>query len=334
MSKVDPAAFYWLKEKELIGMILTHVDDLIIAGNHEFYRNQIEEVKNKFKISKEESITLNYIGIQIEQTKDNIILHQTEYKEELEEAEIDQVRVTEVDEELNEEEKKSLKSIIGKLNWLATQSCPEISFEVCGLSTSQKNASVKTLIQANKILKKVKHSTTYLNFPKLDITELQLLCYTDASHNNLPNGGSQGGMIIFLSDGVSSAPLAWYSKKLKRVARSALAAEAMAVAEGADHGRNFKLFLDELLPGKSPSKVETFTDSKSLYDTSDKTKAPLDRSIRVDIASIRERIEMNEISLTWVNTKSQVADVFTKQGVNSKMIQEILKGGITPNSQI
>ena len=293
----------------------------------------LTEVKRTFKISKENSTTLKYVGIQIEQSNDNIILHQTEYKNELEEISIDPQRAKQADQPLTPEEQRHLKGSIGQLNWLSTQSCPEISFDVCSLATSQKNAKVMHLAKANKILKQVKMSSNVLKFPKLDPLNLELLCFTDASHNNLNDGGSQGGMITFLSDGKHSCPLAWYSKRIKRVARSALAAELMALGEGTDHASNLKNLLDELLLEKSPPNINVFTDNKSLYDSAKTTHLPQDKSIRSEIAAVREKLELNEIKLNWVCTQSQYADVLTKKGVNGNTIRNILKGGILPEHE-
>ena len=192
---------------------------------------------------------------------------------------------------------------------------------------------MKQLTKANKVLKKAKTSNNVLKFPKLDPLNLQLLCFTDASHNNLTDGGSQGGMIVFLSDGVNSSPLSWYSKRVRRVARSALAAELMALGEGTDHATNLKVLLNELLGEKSPSRINVYTDNRSLYDAAQTTHLPQDKSIRAEIAAVREKITMQEISLNWVPTESQYADVLTKQGAEASTIRKILKGGTLPEHE-
>ena len=108
----------------------------------------------------------------------------------------------------------------------------------------------------------------------------------------------------------------------------------MAVGEGSDHAKNIKLMLAELLPVQAPSIVQVYSDSKSLVDTSSKNTSPLDRSIRTEVASIREKIAHKEITLSWVSTKLQLADIFTKQGVNAEVITEIMKEGVPPEVQL
>ena len=43
----------------------------------------------------------------------------------------------------------------------------------------------------------------------LDLSKVEVIPFADASYKNLPEGGSQGGNIIFLTDGNKSAPLHW-----------------------------------------------------------------------------------------------------------------------------
>ena len=313
---------------------MSHVDDLIITGSKEFRRQVIPSLIETFKISNQESNVFKYIGLEIERGEDSIHLHQNGYRKELKEIEIPTERKQDVDSELTTDEKLSLKSAIGQVNWLATQTCPQISYEVCNLATQQKNATVNTMLRMNKLIRRVKSSDIYLKFPKLNLDNLQLICYCDASYNNLPDGGSQGGMVTLLTDTESSCPLSWYSKRTKRVARSALAAESHAVGEGSDYARNLRLMLNELLPTQAPKIVQVYTDSKSLVDTSTKTKSPEDRSIRSEITSIREKIRHEEITLNWVSTKLQLADIFTKQGVNAGILTETMKEGIPPKVQL
>ena len=65
-----------------------------------------------------------------------------------------------------------------------------------------------------------------ITFPSMHLESVTVSVCTDGSFNSLPNGHSQGGQIVFLvdRDGLS-CPIAWNSTKLRRVVRSALAAE-------------------------------------------------------------------------------------------------------------
>ena len=110
---------------------------------------------------------------------------------------------------------------------------PEISSFVCETSTRIKDATISDLTSANKTVKFVKNTPTCVRIPTLHFESLYIKLFLDASFNNLQNGGSQGGFLVFLSDKFNNiVPITWSSTKLKRVARSTLAAETLALSDG------------------------------------------------------------------------------------------------------
>ena len=91
------------------------------------------------------------------------------------------------------------------------------------------------VLYVNKIIKNAKNSKNAINFSQLNLSNIKLQLFTDASFNNLPNGGSQAGQIIFLTnDKSNTCPLYWNSSKIKRVARSTIATETLSLSEGCD----------------------------------------------------------------------------------------------------
>ena len=56
------------------------------------------------------------------------------------------------------------------------------------------------MLHVNKIIKNVKYRNYDIKFPQLSMEDLKLQLLTDASFNNLPNGGSQAGKILFLTN--------------------------------------------------------------------------------------------------------------------------------------
>ena len=98
---------------------------------------------------------------------------------------------------LNEFEQSQFRAICGQLNWAASQSHPNLSFEVCRLSTSLNKATIDDLLHANKPVRKCKQRSVCLKFQQLQ-KPFHLVAFCDASHANLKDGSSQGGKIIFL----------------------------------------------------------------------------------------------------------------------------------------
>ena len=59
------------------------------------------------------------------------------------------------------------------------------------------------------------------------------------------------------------------------------------------------------------------TDNKSLYDTLHTTNTIEDRSLRIDVGLLRQKIDRDELLVMHVKSKKQVADPFTKFGASS-----------------
>ena len=70
--------------------------------------------------------------------------------------------------------------------------------------------------------------------------------------------------------------------------------------------------------------ILAYTDNQSLYDAAHSMKQTLEKRLLVDISSIREMIERNEIKVTWIGKEKQLSDILTKAGVSSKGLLSIL----------
>ena len=146
------------------------------------------------------------------------------------------------------------------------------------------------LIQANKVIKKVKTEKSFMKFSELDLNSVSIMSFSDASYNNLKNGGSQGGYIIFLVDKYNHCcPLEWKSNRLKRVVRSALAAETLACAESVEACKHWQNLLREIM--QQDVNFLLHTDSKSLCDHIEGNRVLSDRLLRVDTNVIREQVK-------------------------------------------
>ena len=97
---------------------------------------------------------------------------------------------------LQSDTKQAFRSAIGKLNWLATVSRPDISFDVSCLSGRVSEATIADAIDTNKLIDKVQNEPTGVTFPSVDESTLHLQVYADGSFNSLANNGSQGGQIV------------------------------------------------------------------------------------------------------------------------------------------
>ena len=326
-SSYEPSLFYWHHENNLQGLITIHVDDLCWGGTKLFENNVIEKFKNIFEIGKEMTRSFRYLGLAIEQSTDCITVDQNSYSKSIKPIEISKERSNQKTYPLGKEEIGKLRILIGQLNWLATQTRPDLLFDCCQLASNLKEATVEDLCRANKVLKKAKENVT-VKLPKLDnLNNLKLVAYHDASYANLKDGGSQGGYVIFITDhaGTKLSPIAWQSKRMKRVVKSTLAAETLSMVEASEASFWILKILQEILGYHDILRIEWRTDSQSLYNAVYSMTSLTDKRLRIDIAILREMLQNKEIqNITWVSSDQQIADSLTKAGCSSTKLFHLL----------
>ena len=225
--------------------------------------------------------------------------------------------------------KDEMRSKIGQLLWIANQTRPDLSFGVSNLAVKLNNATISDIISLNKVVRKAKSNDFDLTFCSVGKNE-KLICFTDAAFGNLPDGGSQGSYLIFLvgENGICSL-LSWQSKRLKRVVRSSLAAESLAMSDCVDAAIFIASMYKSIMYGDQCSKcipIEIVTDNRSLHDALYSKKFVTEKRLRIDIAAVKESLINGNISkITWVNANKQLADCLTKEGAPSYKLIEVLQ---------
>ena len=266
----------------------------------------------------------------IETTSAGITLDQIGYiKDRVEPAEL---RGGSNDRPLDKEETKLLRRQTGKINWAATQSRPDLAYDVVELSTKFKKGTLGDLKKANKAINKLTSNPTKLLFPKIT-GKLRLNTYSDAGFHNLPDQISSGrGHIIFLEgEGGRAAPLGWTSNKVKRVVGSTVAAEALSMQMALAHSIYLRAILAETLGVDDQSiPIKAHIDSNNLHQAIISTKFVEDKRLRLDIAQIQEEIKDQQVQVKWVNSDSMLADPLTKKNANADKLMEALKTGTLP----
>ena len=324
VSQYDKATFMFRVKGKLQGIIIIHVDDFLWAGSEIFTDRVMNPIKQSFRISKEEMSAFKYVGVNLEQKDELISLQQYQYIDSLQSIKADQSLSSDGNRLLSDSEKRSYRALVGQLQWSVTMSRPDMAYSSCDLGTTQSMPTLGDLKKGNKYLRDMKGDQVCLKFSKLDVSTMSIVVYADASYANLVDGGSQGGHIIFLSDAYDRCvPIAWSSKRLKRVARSTLSAETQAAVEALDAAYLLRKFIAELL--SYDPQVTLFTDNKSLFDATSTTNLVSDKRLRVDLAALREMSDRNEVKFRWIETKKQLADVMTKKGPSKQNLLQVLQ---------
>ena len=326
MCGLDNSLFMWHRNGKLEGIICIYVDDFLWSGTENFEKQVINKLKEKFLIGSSASITFTYVGLSIKSYSDGITIDQTQYISSLNTIPVSKDRISQKKSQLLESEIVAYRALVGQLNWVATHTRPDIAFETCELSVSLKKGTMTDLIRLNKLVERVKKESINLFFPQLKcLRKCTLECFTDASFRNLPNEESQGGLIIFLRDETGKrCPIFWQSRKIDRVVNSTLAAETMALVEGAGTAVYMAGIIKELI-GNVNIRILCYTDNKSLVESLYSSKQVNDRRLRLDVNVIENMLARGEISrVIWVNSKDQLADCLTKRGVCTDNLKEII----------
>ena len=330
ICKYDQALFTWCCGNKISGLLAVHVDDIIFGGEEQFHRKIIDRLRSTFSIGLEEDTNLKYLGLRICQSRNGIAVSTDDYAKSLKTLALP-TNVSTSGDGFTSDETKRLKQFCGQINWISTQGRPDIAFESCYVSNSLKTGDRKMFDYANKIIRKTNNQSVHLYYPRnFDIDSCYIITFCDASFSNLLNGGSQGGYISFLVDknGIYS-PIAWQSKRIRRVVKSTIAAECLAAVEAAETTIFIASMLKDIL--KLSKNIDTFLfcDNRNLVNAVHSTTNLEDKRLRIDVSILRDFIEQRELTeFLWVATDLQLADVFTKQGASCKLLLSVLNNSV------
>ncbi|CAK0827876.1 unnamed protein product, partial [Prorocentrum cordatum] len=322
-SKLCPALFIFHDENEkLIGLIGTHVDDDLVASSPKFFANQVTKLRKMHCYGKWQTAktSFHHCGRFLKQGDDGTITcSQREYTESIEKIPISNERRKDKEAKATPEERAMLHSGNGKIQWL--------------------DLKVQDLLDFNKLVSDAKTDHVDITFQKINIDDAIVVAVGDSSHGNVgkTKTASQAGLVILLADNKDDqllhgrpaevTPMLWRSHRIKRVVRSTLAAETMAALEAVESGDMLRQDLVELHYGlgyrthmddvKAIKMVEV-TDCKSLYDLLQKRgTVPFEKRLLIDIESLRNDLEFNDVVSKWVSTKQMLADCLTKHDVRA-----------------
>lgn len=237
---------------------------------------------------------------------------------------------------LSVQQTKVLRAVNGSLNWLTSQTRPDLAVQTSVCQQAFPNPTIHDLRLANQAVRRAKQEKNLgLTFAPIPIDQLTIVCHSDAAWANRGVHTQAGFILGFtskeLDKGVESqwCPFAWKSYKLGRAVSSTLAAESQAMATATGTVEWVSLLLSEILDG--PLQIATcrdrlknrppivITDCKSLYDHLHSPSSPLsvdDRRTSIDIVIIKESCRLMSARIRWVPTNRMIADGLTKDSID------------------
>ena len=339
---LDPSVYVYHERGLMCGFCVLHVDDFLIGGIPLFHEKVVSKLVSEFVVSTRKSGQFTYVGWDINQTKNYIEVDQMKYQLGISMIELNTARSKQTEHECSLTEKRSYQQLLGRLQWISSQSRPDIRFAVLECSLMASKPKVKDIIRINKVVKKMNKTTLKIRFgiSSCKILELKILAYSDASLSNLPDKtSSTRSFVIFLWGNGKVAPLSWCSKKLERVAKTIIYAEGIALGRCLDEAVNLRQAMLQALnvPERTKDGEYTYlpiigiTDSKSLWDNIHSSSQADDLKLRREVASIREQIELKEVAeVRWAPTHLQLADCLTKNQASPETLIRVLTSGDLP----
>ena len=327
------------------GALGVHVDDGIAGGDEKFHA-MLKRLESRFKFGSFERKEFKYTGIHFKQWDDySIEYDQVAYIDKISPISIPKSRRLQPTAEVSEEERTALRSLVGALQFAAVHTRPDLSAKVGELQSAVSKATVADLCTANRVLMEAKQNPMSLMVLPIAPGDVTFCAFSDASFlSNKQNSAHQGTLIFATTPELLAnkravvAPVAWTRKKIPRVVRSTLGAEAAALCNSIDRLLWIRVLWswmknpecdwrqpEKLLLNESTSAV--VTDCRSLYDLLTRTAIPQcsEHRTTIECLLIRERLRENCVA-RWVASQAMLSDCLTKS-MDAEVLRECLRSG-------
>jgi len=320
MSAYDPCVFI----NDGTGLILeVHVDDINVMGKDiQAILDFKTQISQTFPMTDEGECSW-YLGMHVEQKPGEIRIHQKQYIDQIvakygftqavsARTPLDKdIKLTKQDGYVAHPKFRThYQSKVGSLNFASNQTRPDIAFATGYVARYASNPNQIHMDSVDRIF-------TYLkNDPGKGIVYsgkhgLQLRGFVDSDFAGCEDSRrSTTGWVFTLAGG----PVSWSSQRQKTVATSTMDAEYIAGSEATKEAVWIRNFINDLrIPGVHIDTVPLYIDNNSALKL---TRNPEfhNRSKHIDVKHhfIREKVDEGVINTQRIDTKDNLADVFTK----------------------
>lgn len=294
--------------------VLAYVDDLIITGSCSAVIAKITQHLMKSFIVKDLGPLTYFLGVEVAHCKEGLFLSQHKYT-------VDMLRKFKMDGAKPVSTPMSSKlptlqgstdateyrSAIGGLQYL-TLTRPDIAFTVNKLAQHMATPLASHWDAVKRLFRYLKGSLHHGLLLQRS-SSLNLTAFTDSDFGgDLTDGKSTSAYIVFLG----SNPISWRSRKQRGIARSSTEAEYRALAAAALEVCWLHHLFAEL--GLSPP-----TTPQILCDNMGATRLALNpvqhsrmKHIAIDLHFVHDLASKGKLTVSYVNTQDQLADLLTK----------------------
>ena len=357
-SRFDPCLYHLRNPSgQLIGIMGVHVDDTAVGGTGPQFEEAIAQMRKRFPYRKWRVGEGEFCGAFYSQQRNGEIhMSMKTFAESIKPANIG--RGVANHQLLSESQVRVLRAINGSLNWLASQSRPDLAVQTSLSQQAFPNPCIRNLRDANNAVKRARqHKDLVIKFHVIPPKELTLCCHSDAAWANIGEHTQAGYIIAFVNQAMNSGvespwvPVVWKSYRLPRAVSSTLGGESQAMSTATGTVEWLSLMLTEALDGPfDPRKSREVmsarppilaTDCKSLFDHLVSPSSPTsidDRRTSIDVVIIRESLKALQGHIRWLPTDRMIADGLTKDKIDpADLLRSCIRAGkyqISPEATV
>ncbi|KAI3736523.1 hypothetical protein L2E82_26344 [Cichorium intybus] len=312
------ASLFIYKQGDTFVAALIYVDDVIITGNDiAIIRDTKDHLDKQFSI-KDLGPLKYFLGIEVAKTSEGIVLSQRKYTLDiLEDTGMTGCRPSSFPMEQNLQlgqcddsprvDASQYRRLVGRLLYLqATR--PDIAYAVNMLSQFVSDPKEEHMNAAIRVLRYLKTTPGQgILIPKGGDLELMAYCDSDWLGCSLTRRSRTGYLLL-----LGGAPISWKTKKQNVVSRSSAEAEYRAMAITVSEVLWVRWLL-RILQAPQSGPTPLFCDNQAArHIANNPVFHERTKHVEMDCYFVRERVETQEIKPLKIDTKLQVADIFTK----------------------
>ena len=206
-QQLDKCTFCYYEKNKLAGMLILHVDGMLVAGDMTTtFATVVEKLKKNFEFGRWEQLTeghaVNYCGSVLEKKKEMMTMSFEAYLKKICPVTITNGRDPKA--VLNDGEKTRSRGLLGALQWPGGQGVPALMASTSLLAGDLPTGDSEMMSNLNKALRFAKEASKYpMVFPKVaeHFEDLALqVCFCDAAFGVRKDYHSQGGYLLVLTN--------------------------------------------------------------------------------------------------------------------------------------
>ena len=354
---------------KLDAQVLIEVDDLFLAAPPRVLEKIRSDLFADFEFGKWKSLAegeSEFAGRRFRLKSDRMLIDQEKYiLEQIAPLPLPRKRKASKEDLLDPSEFAHYRHMVYKINWVASQSRPEVAGTASILAGSFPTPTVEDYAIMQKACKMLRATASQsLTIWAMDLDWAVFVTFSDCGGvGSASKGGAQGAWITGVADlGVRDgskgrfSPLSWKSSKIKRAVPSTLSGETITLSNSLGEAEWMSLLLRDARFGDVkvrgwrkcsgpfctvlPSECEIakqlgdlhVVDAKSIYDTLTKRTAgsQKDRRTSIELAVIRDTFEHTGGIVRWVPHPRMPADIMNKADVSkgNDALNHLLRTGM------